>query len=329
MKYYVDDIFFAMAPKIFDSNQFFEDWPSTDCRKRFDLNNSLYSIQEYKNKNEIDKTLIPYLRSKLVPEIEMMKPFLFYAIVRESITDLPYKFDYVSEDDNDFLLNFLYFTVLIHPTPIDLAYSARVLYKDEERTEIDRVLPNTHLGNGSQFIVGPVGSYKSHMTPDELRASYSLHELYKKNEENNNLNPKNLKLLINYYLSSFWVIWFEISLVIVVSALEALFNTTEKGKGGITRQFKNRISMVSKELKKERYLSKSVSVRKAEKIYNLRCDYTHRGEFNKNGKEYKKNYKYLESAREILSGTIRKCIKDPNFAKIFNSHKKIDKSWPV
>ena len=112
----------------------------------------------------------------------------------------------------------------------------------------------------------------------------------------------------------------------IVSALEALFITTQRG---ITKQFEKRISMVSKELKKVGYLSRSISKRTAKKIYELRCDYAHRGVFNKKEEEYNKNIKYLELSREILSGTIRRCIKDQNFAKIFYSRKRVDKAWPV
>lgn len=331
MNYYVDDIYFATMPHYSKEihEKFHQFWPIKKITEKYNLNDNFYFIQDCKNKEQIMGKLIPSLIQKIVPEVKYLHEPKLFSIVRESITNSPYDFDYVSEQDKGFLREFMYFTALIHPTPIDLAYCARVIYKDQNRTEIDRVIPNMRLGNGSQFKILSKEGEKSFLTPVELEESYLLYNLYKDLIKKGAIHQNKINAVINNYLASFWQCWFEISIVIVVSALESLFNTIEKGKRGITEQFKNRIPIVSEELKKEGYLARIIKVDEAETLYNLRCDYTHRGEFSIDEEEYKDIYVYLELGREILSGIINKCIKYPDFVKIFDSYDDVDKKWPV
>jgi len=198
---------------------------------------------------------------------------------------------------------------LIHPTTISFEYSGRIIY---ENNEISEIIPGPIAGFGAETWVASE-DHRNWLTELEGNELSNLFRTY----INTNL-PKRVAGAMWYLEYAFRSHHVDLRWPIVCIGLEYLIHTDLYNS---TKQFVLRVTKLAEELGISNF-----DEDKTRDAYALRSTLVH-GQLLRDLEEYK--LELYEEIEGLLRTIIKKAILDSNFANIFESDNRIKERWPI
>jgi hypothetical protein len=198
---------------------------------------------------------------------------------------------------------------IIHPTTISFDYSCRLIY---ENNNISEIIPGPIAGFGAKTWVANE-EHRDWLTELEGNELSSLFQTYQKVDL-----PGRVKGALWYLEYAYRSYFIDLRWPIVCMGLEYLTHTDPYKS---TKQFTIRTAKLAEEVGISAY-----DENKAREAYDMRSTLVH-GQLLRDLEEYKIGL--YEEIEELLRMVLKRAILDSDFATIFESDNQIRERWPI